>query len=81
MSLAPEPTWVSVQATAMMRSWPLKSAAGSVTVALPSSPVVTMPDQRATVLIGVTVRPSPPSSSPPKLTLAGAPRLASSRRP
>ena len=38
-------------------------------------------DQSATVLIGVVVRPSPPSSSPPKLTLAGAPRLASSRRP
>ena len=59
----------------------LTDAAGNFTVARPSRPVVTTPDHRATVLIGVTVSRSQPSSSPPKLMLTGAPRFGSSRRP
>ncbi len=76
-----EPTALSVHATAMTRTWPLKAAAGRCTTALPSAPVSTTPDHRATVRMGVVVRPSPPIWSPPKLMPAAAPRLASSKRP
>ncbi len=45
----------------MSRSSPLKSGSSRLTVAEPSRASGTGPENSATVFVGVTVRPSPPS--------------------
>ena len=81
-SLEAEPTLPALHATAVRRTVPLKSGSWNSTLAVPSAPTWTMPENRASVAStgGLPcIAISPPS--PPERSLPRSARMPSIRRP
>ena len=81
-SLEPDPTLSALHATAVRRTCPLKSGSWNSTLAVPSAPTCTMPENSASVSStgGLPCMARPPPS-PPERSLPRSARMPSIRRP
>ena len=83
-SLLAEPSLSAVHATALSRTVPLKSGIWNSTLAVPSAPTLTMPENSASVAStgGLPFMAMPLSlPSPPERSVPRSARMPSMRRP
>ncbi len=81
MGFAAAPMRVPSQATAIRRNSPAKSGMSSGTMATPSAPARTTPENSETTRCGGCSASAPPASSPPWRSRASSPSAGGIRRP